>query len=136
MGLFKCITGLVSENLVEVNMLPSPKNSWNRQKSTFSQLFHHSDLNWVSKSYFKSELRFQDSFLTRWLPTTSYLLAIETIYRYQFKANYQKYKNLFAAFSSTFWYLSEIYNVLEKNEPHRTLISRVIDSERSAYLNA
>ena len=27
MGLFKCITGLVSENLLEVNVLPRPKNS-------------------------------------------------------------------------------------------------------------
>ena len=51
-GLFKCITRLVSENLLEMNVLHRPKNSWNLQKSTFVQLFHHSDPNWVSKSYF------------------------------------------------------------------------------------
>ena len=32
MRLFKCITGLVSENLFEVNVLPRPKNSWSLQK--------------------------------------------------------------------------------------------------------
>ena len=48
----KSITGLVSENLLELNVVPRPQNSWNLQKSTFVQLFHHSDPNWVSKSYF------------------------------------------------------------------------------------
>ena len=57
---------------------------------------------------------FYDCFLTRWLPTTSYLVAIETNYRYQFKSNYLKNEDLFTAFSCTFWYLHEIYNVLKK----------------------
>ena len=39
MGLFKCITGLVSENLLEVNLLTRPKNSWNLQKSIISAFF-------------------------------------------------------------------------------------------------
>ena len=39
MCLFKCITGLVSENHLTVNVLTSPKNSWNLQKSTFILLF-------------------------------------------------------------------------------------------------
>ena len=38
MGLFKWITGLVSENFSEVNVLPKPKNSWNLQESTFAEL--------------------------------------------------------------------------------------------------
>ena len=39
MDLFKCITGLVSENFSEVNVLPRPKNSWNLQKSILSNFF-------------------------------------------------------------------------------------------------
>ena len=50
--------------------------------------------------------------------------------------NYLKNENLFSAISLTFWYAHEIYNVLEKNEPHRSIISGVIDSEIWAYLNA
>ena len=39
MGLFKCITGLVSENVLEVNVLPRHKNSWNLQESILSTFF-------------------------------------------------------------------------------------------------
>ena len=77
-----------------------------------------------------------DCLLTRWLPTTSYLVAIETIYGCQFKSNYLKNENLFADFSLSSWYLLEIYNVLKKNEPHKWIFSGVIDSKRWAYLNA
>ena len=63
-------------------------------------------------------------------------MAIETIYRSQFKANYLKKEIFFAEFYLTFWYLHEIYNVFNKNERHRSIISGVIDSERWAYLNA
>ena len=52
MCLFKCITGLVSEKLLAVNVLTSRKNSWNLQKSTFIVLFYHSQPDWVRKSYF------------------------------------------------------------------------------------
>ena len=39
MNLLKYLTGLVSENFSEVNVLPRPKNSSNLQKSTFSNFF-------------------------------------------------------------------------------------------------
>ena len=70
------------------------------------------------------------------MPTTSYLVAIETLYRYKFKSNYLKNKNLFTEFSLTFWHLHESYSVRKKNELHRSIISGVIDSESWAYLNA
>ena len=92
----KCITGLVSENPLAVNVLTSPKNSWNLQKSTLILLFYHSGPNWARKSYFQSDLRFQDCLLTHWLPTTSILVVIGRIYRYQFKWNYLKNHRLFA----------------------------------------
>ena len=97
MCLFNCITGLVFENPLAVNVLTSPKNSWNLQKNTFIQLFHHSEPNCVRKTDFKSDLRFWDCLLTRWLPTTSILVVIERIYHYQFKSNYVKKQKFFDA---------------------------------------
>ena len=37
----KCVKGPVSENPLAVNVLTSPKNCWNLQKSTFILLFHY-----------------------------------------------------------------------------------------------
>ena len=96
MCLFKCIIGLLSENPLLLNVLTSPKNSCNLHKNTFILLFQHFGPNWARKSYFQSHLRFQDCLLTRWLPTTSILVLIERIYRYQFKLNYLKNHRLFA----------------------------------------
>ena len=70
------------------------------------------------------------------MPTTSYLVPIETIYCNQFKANYLKNEKYFWQFSLTSCYLHEIYNVLKKNEPHMSIISGVTDSGRWACLNA
>ena len=95
MCLFKCITGLLSENPLAVNVLTSPQNSLNHQKSTFIVIFLHSEPNWVRKSYFQLELRFYDCSITPWLETTSILLVIERIYSYKFKSKYLKnYKPL------------------------------------------
>ena len=56
--LFKCITAIVSENPLAVNVLTSLKNSWNLQKSSSILLFNHSEPNWAWKSYLYSVLRF------------------------------------------------------------------------------
>ena len=114
MCLFKCITGLVSENPLAGNMLTTPKNSWNLHESTFVLSFIHYMLNWVRSSYFQSDLRFSDCLITRWLKTTSILVIMERIYRYQFKSNYLKKSRVFAIFVLHFWYLHEISNVLKK----------------------
>ena len=83
-------------------------------------------------SAYKSTKTFLDQInmlLTRWLPTTSILVVIERIYRYQFKSNYLKNHKFFAT-------LNFQRSEKKKNEPHRSSISEVIDSERCAYLNA
>ena len=98
MCLFKNTIGLVCENPLAVDVLTSPKNSWNLHKSTFIQLFLHSEPNWVRKSYFQSDLRFQDCLITRWLPSTSSLEGVERTYSLIFKSNYLKYHKPFAAF--------------------------------------
>ena len=50
--LLECIKGLFSENPLTVNVLTSPWNCWNLQKSTFILLSHHFEPAWVRKSYF------------------------------------------------------------------------------------
>ena len=122
MCLFKCITGLVSENPLAVNVLTSFKNSWNLQESTFVLSFIHSKLNWVRKSYFQSDLRFSDCLITHWLETTSILVIMDRIDRYQFISNYPKNRRVLAIFVLHFWYLNEISNVLKKN---KSLIGQV-----------
>ena len=97
MCLFKCITGVVSEKPIPVNVLTSPKISCNMQKTTFVLLFGAFELNIVRKGYFQSELPFQDCLITRSLPTTSILILIKRIYRYQTKQNYLKNRQFFAA---------------------------------------
>ena len=137
MCLFKCITGLVSEKCLAVKVLTSPKISWNLNESIFVLPFIHSELNWVRKNYFQSDLRFWDCLITRWLETTSIIVVIEKIYHYQFKSNCVKNHRLlaihfFASLVSTWNFkCSE-----RKNESHTSSISEVIDSEVYAYLNA
>ena len=96
MCLFKCITGLVSENPLAVNVLMKPKNSWNQQKSSFILLFDHSKQKWVRRSYFWWDLRLQVCLVTRRVSTKSILIKIERIYSYQFILNYLKNHQFFA----------------------------------------
>ena len=112
--LFKSILGFFSENALALNVVTSPKNSWNMHKNTFVLLFHESEPNWVKKSYCYSDLRFKDSFVTGWLPTTSIVAVIERIYGYQFKPNYLKKHKLFPVLYLRFWNVHEIPNVLKK----------------------
>ena len=93
-----CIKGLVSENASAVEGFTSPKNCCNLQKITFRLLFYRSEPNWVRRSHFWSDLRFQNCLLTRWLRTTSILVVIGRIYRCQFKYNYLKNQKLFLNF--------------------------------------
>ena len=55
MCLFKCIAGLISEKLIAVNVLTSPKNSCNMQKRTFYPPF----------SAFLAKLSYKRLFLIR-----------------------------------------------------------------------
>ena len=114
MCLFKCLTELLSENSLAVNVLTSPKNSWNLQKSTFILLFLHSEPYWVRKTYFQSDLRFYYCSITHWLETTTILVVIDGIYGYQFISISLKVHKPFVLFCLHFWNLNEIYNVLKK----------------------
>ena len=102
MSFFKCITRLLSENLLAVNVLTSPKRSLSLQKITFILLFLHSEPNCVKKSYFQSHLKFKDCLITRCLETTSILVVIETIYGYQLHQIIWKTIGFFAIFFCVF----------------------------------
>ena len=128
--------GIVSENPLAVNALTGPKNSWNLEKNPFILLVHHSEPNWVRKSYFYSYLRFQDCLLTRWSPNTGIFLVIKRIYRYQFKWNYQKNRNFLRHFLWHFRIYVQFPMFWKKHEPHRSSSFEVIDSEIYADLNA
>ena len=78
-----------------MNVMTSIKNSCNMHKKTFIQVFRPFEPNWVRKSYFWSDLRFQNCLITRLLPTTSILVLIERIYRYQMKLHYLKKLSIF-----------------------------------------
>ena len=73
--------------------------------------------------------------ITRSLETTSILVVIERICRYQFKSIYLRNHQPIALLPLIFWNVHEVSNVLKKIEAHRSSISEVIDSERGAYLN-
>ena len=122
MCLFKCTRGLVCENSLAVNVLTSRKNSWNLEKSTFIPPFLHSQLNWVTKNHFPSDLKFYDCLITRWMEIASILLVIERIYRYQFKSNYLKNERVFAWIFSAF--LVARWN-FEWSEKNMSLIAQV-----------
>ena len=136
MRLFKCITGLVSENPLAVNVLTSRRNFYNLHESTFILSFLHPEPNCVRKSCFQSDLRFYYCLLTRWLETTSILVVIEITYRYKLKLNYRKNHRLFAIFYFIFGIYMKFPVFWIKYEAHRSSISEVIDSEKCAYLNA
>ena len=68
----------------------------------------------------------------------SILVLMERIYRYQIQPTYLENHKIFAAFFFFAFLESELnFQCFEKkNEPHRSSISEVIDSERCACLNA
>ena len=136
MCLFTCITGLASEKVLAVNVLMSPKNSCNMQKRTFILLFRPFETNCVRKGYFSSYLRVYDCLITRWLPTTRALVLIERICGYQMKSNYLKNRELFLHFFGIFGIRIKFPMFWKKIQPHRSIISEVIDSETCACLNA
>ena len=68
--------------------------------------------------------------------TTSILIIIERIERYQFKSNYLKNCKNLALFRSNFWTLNEISNIPKRNEPNRSSISESNYSEIYAFLEA
>ena len=75
-------------------MLKGAKHCWNLHESTFIILF------WVGQCLSSWYLTSEDCLLTHWLPITSILFLIRTIYGKQFKFNYLRIKNFYTNFSA------------------------------------
>ena len=114
MCLFKFIRGLLSQNPLAVNVLTTPRTSWNLQKSAFIVPFLHVKQNWVIKTYFEFDLRFLDCLIRRWLETMGLLTVIERIYSHQFKSVYVKNRKPFTWSCCNFCNLHSICNILKK----------------------
>ena len=135
MRLFRCITGLVSENHLAVNALTSPKNSSNPQKSTLTYF-----------SINMSQIELGKLFLI-WSEISRLLVNTLTAsyeYSHSNKANLRlpiqfKLSKKPSVYSGIFFLNFGIYinfpMFWKKHEPHRSNFSEVIYSERRVYLN-
>ena len=85
---FQFIKWLVSENPSAMNMLMNPKYCSDLQKSNFTPLFHQFRTSWVRKGYFLSELKFEESLLTRSNRIRYFNVPTDRVYRYHFKCKY------------------------------------------------
>ena len=61
---------------------------------------------------------------------------MERVYSRQVKSIYLKGRKHFALFCLNVWNQHETSNIPKKNQPHRSSIPEVIDSESFVYLNA
>ena len=84
----KCLKTLVSEDPLRTNMGNALKDCSNLNDSTFTIIIDPCEYNSGWKSLSEWYAGSYDSFLTHWLPITSILFLIETIYRNIFRCNY------------------------------------------------
>ena len=120
MYLFKCITGLVSENPLAVTVLTSPKNSWNLQKSTFIILFHHSEPNKLSqKKLFLTRSEILGLLVNTLTANYEYSRSNRENLPLPIQINLSKKPYIFCCI---FFYF-QCSEKKKKNEPHRSSIS-------------
>ena len=118
----KCLKIPVSEDPSTSNMTNTPKHCWNLNKSTFTIFIDPCASNSVGKSLSWWYAKYSDCFLTHWLPMTSILFLIETIYCNIFRCNYVRNKKLSPNFFLNFPNLYSILNIFKKK---MTLIADV-----------
>ena len=137
MCFFKCITLLVSENPLAGNVLTSPKNSWNLQEKYFYPTF----------SSFWAKLGYKESILIRSDILGPLFNTLTANYEYSrtnrknwplpIQIKLSKKPSIFCCnFCCSFGIYIKSSMFWKINEPHRSSISEVIDSEKWAYLNA
>ena len=121
----KCLKIPVSEDPSTSNMTNTPKHCWNLNKSTFTIFIDHCESNSVGKSLSWWYAKYSDCFLTHWLPMTSILFLIETIYCNIFRCNYLRNKRLFlhSFFFFFFLHFGNLYLILNISKKRMTLIA-------------
>ena len=131
MWLDKCLKSSVSEDPSTRNMANGPKHCWSLNSSTFVIFIDHCERNSVVKSLSWWYEKYKDCFLTHWLPMTSILFLIETIYRNIFRCNYLENNRNFHNFLSHLGNLDSTLNILKKkDDTHRWCIFELTDFEK------
>ena len=109
----KCLKVPVSEHPLAIDVLMGPKQCWNLHDSTFTLLFHHSEINSVENTTY-SDQKSYDCLLTHWMPMTSILVMTGRTSCKPCKFNYLKIEKLLMKFSLSFWNINKILNILKK----------------------
>ena len=117
----KCLKSPLSEDPLTSNMVNGPKHCWNLNESTFTIFIDHCQGNSVGTSPSEWSAKYYDCFLTCWLPMTSIVFLIETIYSNIFTWNYLRNKKLLRIFLY-FGHSDSILNIFKKK---MTLIAHV-----------
>ena len=131
MWLDKCLKSSISEDPSTRNMANGPKHCWSLNSSTFVIFIDHCERNSVVKSLSSWYEKYKDCFLTHWLPMTSILFLIETIYRNIFRCNYLENNRNFHNFLFHLGNLDSTLNILKKkDDSHRWCIFELTDFEK------
>ena len=130
----KCLKSAVSDDPSTTNMVNGLKLCWNLNGSTFTIFIDHCDGNSFRKNFSWWYGKSQDCLLTDWLPMTSILLLIETIYCNIFRCNYQINKKEFRSFLFFFFAFPKFRLNFEqfkkKDDPHSWWIFELMYSEK------
>ena len=118
----KCLICPLSEDPPTSNMVNGLKHCWNVNVSTFAIFIDYCEGNWAGKSLSLWYAKYSDYFLTHWLPMTSILFLIETIYWKIYRCNYLTNKKVFFNF---FWHFENLDSILKVFKKKMTLIADV-----------
>ena len=110
----KCLKSPVSKDRLTSNMVSGLKRYWNLNGIIFTRFIGHCESNLVVKSLCWWYAKYSDYFLTHWLPKTSILFLIDTIYCNILRWNYIRKKNLFLNFLSNFQNLDSLLTIFKK----------------------
>ena len=102
MGLDKFLRSPVSDDLSTSIMVNRPKPCWNVEESTFTIFVDHSEGNSVRKNLSEWYAHSEDCLLIHWLPITSSVFLLETIYSINFRCNYLRSGKYLINFFSIF----------------------------------
>ena len=137
MCLFKCIAGILSENTLAVNVLPSSKNSWNQQTSNFILFFHYPDQNCVLKNLFLIRSEILGLLLNTWSANYEYSGRNRENLPLEIQTKFSKNSQCVCGICFQFLKFSLNFQCSEKkHESHSSNISEIFDPEKCAYLNA
>ena len=102
MGLDKFLKSSVSQDLSTNSMINRTKPCLNLEDSTFTKFLDHCEGNSVGKSLSEWYAQSEDCLLIYWLPITSILFLLDTVYSNIFRCNYLRNEKYFLTFFSIF----------------------------------